>query len=55
MALLLAFVLGAALGWLIAVRRRRVLLDRLHHAAVFGLAFFVAMLAVMVIIAWQWG
>ena len=55
MALLLAFALGGALGWLIAVRRRRALLDRLHHAVVFGLAFLIATLVILVASAWQWG
>ena len=54
MALLVAFVLGAALGWLIAVRRRRKLLDRVHHALVFGLAFLIATLVFLVVFAWRW-
>lgn len=49
MLLLLAFALGAVVGWQRAVRRGGDRLDQLQYAAGFGIAFTLAALALTII------
>ena len=49
MLVLLAFALGAALGWQRAARRGGDRLDRLQYAAAHGIAFALAALALPIL------
>lgn len=49
MILVLAFALGAALGWRRAAQRGGDRLDRLQYAAAHGIAFTIAALALQIL------
>ncbi len=53
MLLILAFCTGAVFGWIRASRRRLVLGDRVHHAAVFAIVFLIVTIFLTSVFTWQ--